>query len=199
MNKKPLPLMLVILATFTLSSSAVVNTTTSTTTLSTNAAQNNIPQTTDGDANYPITFIQTPSVQTPPVATKTYEQPQTAQSNTWRIVIGDWEDNIVKGNQKEIDKCDAAVAYGGILPEEGKDELLWLAGHNYCGYAFWANLEINSYVKVVSPQNVVTTYKVYGHKYIGRQGGSSTGLIKGDLTLQTCKKDGTVFTYAQKI
>ena len=102
----------------------------------------------------------------------------------------------MRGGQATIDSCSVTL-YRGPLPGRPSGTV-WLAGHDWCGYAYWATLRSGTVVALHGPWGVVR-YRVYGHGSVKRHSGSSSGLIRGDLTLQTCKGSGTAFTYARQI
>jgi hypothetical protein len=103
--------------------------------------------------------------------------------------------HIVSGGQATIDAC-RATAWQGRAP--GRARLVWLAGHDYCGYAWWGRIPNGALVKLVGAWGV-WTYRVYGHGAVHRHSGSSAGLIHRDLTLQTCRGSWTAFTYARRV
>lgn len=116
----------------------------------------------------------------------------------WTIKVRDWRRTFARGDQARIDRCQATLWWG---PYPGKASgTSWLAGHNYCGFWRWDKwLPKGSTFKITSPTGTVRVYRVYDRGYVKRQGGSSAGLIEGDLTLITCRGAGTSFTYAKLI
>ena len=143
-----------------------------------------------------------------PLAGSSYEQPRatsraevsTAPRSTgkWTITVRDWRRAFVRGDQTRIDRCQATLWWG---PYPGKASgTSWLAGHNYCGFWRWDRwLSKGSTFKIKNPTGTVRVYRVYDRGYVNRHGGSSAGLIEGDLTLITCRGAGTSFTYAELI
>lgn len=117
-------------------------------------------------------------------------------SAAWQISVGGWSRSIISGGQGAIDGCGPAVLWESALP--GAGGTTHLAGHNYCGFQFWRDLPIGTTV-TITHGTTVFAYRVLGHVYVPRQGGSSGGLIHNDLTLQTCEGDGTSLTYADRI
>lgn len=116
----------------------------------------------------------------------------------WSIKVRDWRRTFARGDQDRIDRCQATLWWG---PYPGKASgTSWLAGHNYCGFWRWDKwLQKGSTFKIKSPTGTVRVYRVYARGYVDRHGGSSAGLIEGDLTLITCRGKGTSFTYAKLI
>ncbi len=117
-------------------------------------------------------------------------------SPAWQISVGGWSRSIISGGQGAIDGCGPAVLWESALP--GAGGTTHLAGHNYCGFQFWRDLPIGTTV-TITHGTTVFAYRVLGHVYVPRQGGSSGGLIHNDLTLQTCEGEGTSLTYADRI
>ncbi len=117
-------------------------------------------------------------------------------SAAWQISVGGWSRSIISGGQGAIDGCGPAVLWESALP--GAGGTTHLAGHNYCGFQFWRDLPIGTTV-TITHGTTVFAYRVLGHVYVPRQGGSSGGLIHNDLTLQTCEGEGTSLTYADRI
>lgn len=113
----------------------------------------------------------------------------------YRITVRGWTRTIVHGGQRAINRCRAVLWYG---PMPGGSGTTWLAGHDYCGFRRWdRGLSKGSRFKVTTPTGAVLRYRVTGHRFVGRHSGSSVGLIHGDMTLQTCRGNGTAFTYAR--
>lgn len=73
-----------------------------------------------------------------------------------------------------------------------------LAGHNFQGYQWLSRVPVGRTVYVISGP-LAGTYRVYGHLYVGRQGGSIPDFGKADLVLQTCTGRGTGFSLAVRI
>ena len=117
-------------------------------------------------------------------------------SAAWQISVGGWSRSIISGGQGAIDGCGPAVLWESALP--GAGGTTHLAGHNYCGFQFWRDLPIGTTV-TITHGTTVFAYRIVGHVYVPRQGGSSGGLIHNDLTLQTCEGEGTSLTYADRI
>ncbi len=121
----------------------------------------------------------------------------------WSIKVRDWKRTFARGDQDRIDRCLATLWWG---PYPGKEagragaSTTWLAGHNYCGFWRWDKwLPVDAKFKVKTPTGEVRVYRVYDRGYVHRKGGSSAGLIEGDLTLITCRGAGTSFTYAKLV
>ena len=143
-----------------------------------------------------------------PLAGSSYEQPRATASaevsiarrstGKWTIKVRDWRRAFARGDQSRIDRCQATLWWG---PYPGKASgTSWLAGHNYCGFWRWDKwLTKGSTFKIKNPTGTVRVYRVYDRGYVNRHGGSSAGLIEGDLTLITCRGAGTSFTYAELI
>ncbi|MEU3729944.1 hypothetical protein AB0E81_11125 [Streptomyces sp. NPDC033538] len=73
-----------------------------------------------------------------------------------------------------------------------------LAGHNYDGYQWLSRVPVGRTVRVISGP-LAGTYKVYGHRYIDRQGGKIPA-FRGSpaLVLQTCEGEGTGFSLLRR-
>jgi hypothetical protein len=119
-------------------------------------------------------------------------------TGAYRITVRGWTRTIQRGNQSTIDHCRAATLWEGPLP--GGSGTTWLAGHDHCGFYRWdRRLHVGDRFTVTTPSGGLLRYRVTGHGYVGRHSGSAAGLIRGDITLQTCRGSGTAFTYARLI
>jgi len=135
----------------------------------------------DRDAGRPVSAIARPLPET----------------GGYRITVNGWTRTIVRGGQETIDRC-RAVLWAGPAP--GEEGTTWLAGHDYCGFHRWdGGLPVGSRFSVTAPDGRLLRYLVTGHAFVARHSGSATGLIRGDLTLQTCRGRGTSFTYARQV
>ena len=78
---------------------------------------------------------------------------------------------MLGGGQAAIDRCVGAVLYAGPLPTGASDQLgtTWIAGHNNCGYALFANLSPGTLVTLKGPA-VEAHYLVDSNGYVARQG-----------------------------
>jgi len=124
-------------------------------------------------------------------------QARTAHAGSYRITVRGWTRTIVRGNQATINRCHATL-WEGPLP--GSGGTTWLAGHDYCGFYRWDRLlHVGDRFSVSTPSGAILRYVVTGHGFVGRHSGSAAGLIRGDITLQTCRGSGTAFTYARLI
>jgi hypothetical protein len=113
-----------------------------------------------------------------------------------RITVAGWNRTIVRGGQATIDRCRATL-WRGPIPGRHGHGTTWLAGHNYCGFYRWDRaLRPNSRFSITLPSGRVMRYRVFARGYVARHSGSARGLIKGDVTLQTCRGSGTSFVYA---
>ena len=120
---------------------------------------------------------------------------RTVHRGSYRITVRGWTRTIVRGNQTTINHCHATL-WEGPLP--GSGGTTWLAGHDYCGFYRWDRLlHLGDRFSVSTPSGAILRYVVTGHGFVGRHSGSATGLIRGDITLQTCRGAGTAFTYAR--
>jgi hypothetical protein len=124
-------------------------------------------------------------VRTPaPVPQTTASPPPTPAGNTLRI--GNWTHGYVTSHsQASLDTCQVVE----WTP-------LWFAGHNWCGYQFWANLGVGT--KIVLTGKNAGTYTVTQRVYLPYQGGERPALPAYDLALQTCKGSGTQLVLAVK-
>jgi len=111
------------------------------------------------------------------------------------IRIGNWSATLERGGQAVIDRCKAAL-YWGPWPAERRG-VVWLAGHNNCGFGFWADLPMGTTVSIAGPLGAVA-YVIVSRSWVPRKSGSSHGLIHDDLILQTCEGRGTSLTYATR-
>jgi hypothetical protein len=120
-----------------------------------------------------------------------------AQDGAYRITVRGWTRTIVRGNQTTINRCHATL-WEGPLP--GGGGTTWLAGHDYCGFYRWDRLlHVGDRFTVSTSSGAILRYVVTGRGYVGRHSGSASGLIRGDITLQTCRGAGTAFTYARLV
>ena len=120
-----------------------------------------------------------------------------ATGGGYRITVRGWTRTIVRGNQSTINRCQATL-WEGPLP--GGRGTSWLAGHDYCGFYRWDRLlHVGDRFTVSTPAGATLRYVVTGHGFVGRHSGSAAGLIRGDITLQTCRGSGTAFTYARLV
>ncbi len=115
------------------------------------------------------------------------------------IQIGSWFKPIVVANQSQsaINACGPAVVWSGTLPGLGSGTT-WLAGHNYCGFAFWDHLSIGSTLTIHDSAGTFT-YKIVSRLHLEHQGGTAVGIKHDDLMLQTCTSTGTSITYADLV
>lgn len=109
----------------------------------------------------------------------------TTQGNAIRI--GSWSHGYVSayGSQASLDRCN--------LVEWSP---MWFAGHNYCGYAFWASLDKGRTITITGDK--AGMYTVSYTVYVPYQGGPKPALPPHDLALQTCKGSGTQIILAEK-
>ncbi len=121
-----------------------------------------------------------------------------ALDKKWSIKVRNWAKPFKRGGQDRIDRCQATL-WSGSFPRKNAQSPTWLAGHNYCGFWRWDKwLAVGSQFSIKGPTGQVHQYTVYRRKYLDRKGGSSAGLIHGDITLQTCRGSGTSFVYANR-
>lgn len=122
----------------------------------------------------------------PTVAPKTSQKPPVVPGNTIRI--GSWSHGYTSayGSQASLDACNLVE----WTP-------LWFAGHDYCGYAFWASLGMGSTITLTGKN--AGTYTVTKLVYLTAQGGKAPWFTHSwDLVLQTCKGSGTQLVFATK-
>lgn len=106
--------------------------------------------------------------------------------NTLRV--GAWSHGYLSsyGSQKALDACH--------LVEWSP---LWFAGHNYCGYQFWAYLGKEQTITLTGRN--AGTYTVTDLVYLPYQGGKVPQFTQAfDLVLQTCKGSGTQLVLARR-
>ncbi|MGL5826555.1 MAG: hypothetical protein ACRCYU_17335 [Nocardioides sp.] len=116
----------------------------------------------------------------------------------WRVQVHGWRKTFKRGGQGRIDRCKATLWWGS-MPRSDRQPA-WLAGHNTCGFWRWDKwLPVGAEFKVFTPRGRVWTYRVYERGFVNRRSGPSTGLIRGDLTLQTCRGSGMTFAYARRV
>lgn len=103
------------------------------------------------------------------------------------ITIGTWTHGYVSdyGSQASLDRCNLVEWESG-----------WFAGHDYCGYAFWASLRKGQTITLTGPH--AGTYTVTATVYLPTQGGKKPALPAYDIVLQTCKGSGTQLILARK-
>lgn len=111
------------------------------------------------------------------------------------IRIGTWSAVVERGDQAVIDRCKATL-FWGPWPAE-RPGTVWLAGHDHCGFGFWAGLPVGTTVTFAGPHGTAA-YAIVDHTWLPRKGGPSQGLIHDDLILQTCHGSGTSLTYAAR-
>jgi hypothetical protein len=122
---------------------------------------------------------------------------RSARDGAYRITVRGWTRTIVRGNQTTINRCHATL-WEGPLP--GGGGTTWLAGHDYCGFYRWDRLlHVGDRFTVSTSSGAILRYVVTGRGFVGRHSGSASGLIRGDITLQTCRGAGTAFTYARLV
>jgi hypothetical protein len=139
----------------------------------------------------PVDSVRTASTTAVPAA-------RTGRTGAYRITVRGWTRTIVRGNQSTIDRCRSATLWEGPLP--GGRGTTWLAGHNHCGFYRWDRLlHVGDRFTVSTASGAILRYVVTGRGYVGRHSGSAGGLIRGDITLQTCRGSGTAFTYARLV
>lgn len=121
-----------------------------------------------------------------------------AKSAGWRVSVAGWTKPFRRGNQTRIDACKATLWWGSTPGKGGPTT--WLAGHDRCGFWRWDRLlPVGAHFAVRGPADTKYRYRVTGRKGINRQSGSSGGLIRGDLMLQTCRGATTRFVYAKLV
>ena len=136
------------------------------------------------------------SVSSGATATQTAAR-RSARDGAYRITVRGWTRTIVRGNQTTINACHATL-WEGPLP--GGGGTTWLAGHDYCGFYRWDRLlHVGDRFTVSTSSGAILRYVVTGRGYVGRHSGTASGLIRGDITLQTCRGAGTAFTYARLV
>jgi len=111
------------------------------------------------------------------------------------IRIGAWSATVERGDQAVIDRCRATL-FWGPWPADGPGTA-WLAGHDHCGFGFWADLPIGTTVSFSGPHGA-GSYVIVGRTWVPNKGGPSRGLIHDDLILQTCQGHGTALTYGAR-
>jgi|SRR5687768_6390758 len=111
--------------------------------------------------------------------------PSKAPGNTLRI--GAWSHGYVTSHsQGMLDACHVV-----------EWDPLWFAGHDWCGYAFWANVGVGT--KIVLTGKNAGEYTVTQRVYLPYQGGNAPHFSdRFDLVLQTCKGSGTQLIMATK-
>ena len=117
----------------------------------------------------------------------------------WSLHAGGRRDRVVRGKQPTIDRCKATAYYGSLPGQSPRTDTLWLAGHDYCGYATWSRIPVGTVISLRSDRGRIVRYRVEDRVHVPRQGGSSAGLVHHDLMLQTCEGSGTSITYATRI
>lgn len=107
------------------------------------------------------------------------------QGNTLRI--GGWSHGYVTSHsQAALDACNVV-----------EWNTLWFAGHNWCGYQFWASLGKGQTITLTGRN--AGTYTVTDLVYLPYQGGNAPHFSQRfDLVLQTCKGSGTQLVLATK-
>jgi hypothetical protein len=119
-------------------------------------------------------------------------------AHSWRIQVRGWRKSFKRGGQGRIDRCKATLWWGSVPNRDNRPA--WLAGHNTCGFWRWDRwLPVGSKFRVLTPRGKLWKYRVYDRGFINRRSGPSTGLIHGDLTLQTCRGSGMTFVYARRV
>ena len=140
------------------------------------------------------TATRTPSTPKPTAKPKAVSGP----SGNY-IQVGDWFRSIViaRGSQAAINACGAASLWDGPMPGQGSGTT-WLAGHNYCGFAFWDALSIGARITIHDSSGTFV-YQVVSRTRLTHQGGTAVGILHDDLILQTCTTSGTSLTYADLV
>lgn len=92
------------------------------------------------------------------------------------------------GSQKAIDSCKLVL---------WTHSPLWLAGHNWCGWAWMATVPTGTIVKVTKGA-AAGTFVVTGHVRLSRQSGALP-TVRADLVLQTCVGSGTGLTLLRRV
>lgn len=123
----------------------------------------------------------------PPTTTAAPVKPTATAPQGNTIRIGSWVHGYVTayGSQSALDRCNVV---------EWDDR--WFAGHDWCGYAFWANLGVGQTITLTGPH--AGTYTVTNRVYLPTQGGKAPELPAFDLVFQTCKGSGTELILARK-
>lgn len=133
----------------------------------------------------------------PSITTDDVSPRRTKVAGKWSIKVHGWAKPFKRGDQARIDRCKATL-WWGPTPSANADRTTWLAGHNYCGFWRWDKwLPVGAHFSMKSPEGNVRRYEVFRRAFINRKSGSSSGLILGDVTLQTCRGSGMTFVYAR--
>ena len=146
------------------------------------------------------TATATPTATLTPSRPKPTSKPKTVAGPTGNYVqVGDWSRSIViaRGSQAAINACGAASLWAGPMPGQGTGTT-WLAGHNYCGFAFWDALSIGARITIHDSAGTFV-YQVVSRTRLNHQGGTAVGILHDDLILQTCTTSGTSLTYADLV
>lgn len=86
-----------------------------------------------------------------------------------------------------IDRGNLTLYHGNIL-----------AGHNYLGWQWLAEVPTGRTVRVISGQ-VAGTYRVFSHLRLNRQGGAFPDFRGAALVLQSCEGSGTGFSLLRRV
>ena len=105
---------------------------------------------------------------------------------------------FVRGGQSSVGRCRGTLWLQASWPTAHSAGTTVLAGHNWCGYQYWAYLPKGAVVALVGRWGRAR-YRVTRHVYIGRESGNANGLFFGDLVLVTCLDRGMSLTYAVRI
>ncbi|MER7835392.1 hypothetical protein ABTY98_05625 [Streptomyces sp. NPDC096040] len=107
----------------------------------------------------------------------------------------------MRGGQDAVDACRDAVQWTG--PDLGTEDgyamrTAVVVGHDYCGFARFAELPVGTTVTATTPRGTFT-YRVYATYVSPGRGTPSHGLYWGDLTLQSCVGPNTGFSYLTRV
>lgn len=103
------------------------------------------------------------------------------------IVISIYKD--CSGHPQRCIDAGTLTFYGGRI----------LAGHNYMGYTWLARVATGELVRV-NGGPADGTYRVYGHRWLNRQGGAIPDFgERAALVLQTCVGSGTGFSLLERV
>lgn len=126
-------------------------------------------------------------------------EPLRAGPNDTTITVNGWTRVIRPGTQHNVDECQTAVLWTGPMPTPTTDGPSVILGHDYCGFDRYNHLTNGTHVTIHGPDGA-STYEVYAHHRISRNGGPVGDLFtEGDLILQSCEGDGIGFTYLRRV
>lgn len=125
--------------------------------------------------------------------------PVAADARRTSLTVAGWTRVVERGDQDLVDTCAVATLWAGPMPTARSRGTSVIVGHEYCGFDRFTALRVGDRVTVRGPDGLLR-YRTYAKRFLDQRGVPvRPGMYRGDLTLQTCQGDQTVFTYLRRV